>query len=82
MEYLNRLEDSLRQRDLSLSLSLSLSLKKKYSNLERNAHEYMSQPFKLVSYSYKTAIDAKFLSSPFLALATLWLTSKRRIIRV
>lgn len=73
MKYLN--QDSLRQRDLSLSKE------KKYSNLERNAHEYMSQPFRLISYSYETAIDAKFLSSPFFALATLWLISKEESVR-
>lgn len=43
MKYLN--QDSLRRRDLSLSKE------KKYSNLEINAHEYMSQPFRLISYS-------------------------------
>lgn len=73
MKYLN--QDSLRQRDLSLSKE------KKYSNLERNAHEYMSQPFRLISYSYETAIDAKFLSSPFFAQATLWLISKEESVR-
>lgn len=73
MKYLN--QDSLRQRDLSLSKE------KKYNNLERNAHQYMSHPFKLISYSYETAIDAKFLLSPFFALATLWLISKEESVR-
>lgn len=72
MKYLN--QDSLRRRDLSLSKE------KKYSNLEINAHEYMSQPFRLISYSYDTAIDAN-LSSPFFALATLWLISKEESVR-
>ena len=41
----------------------------------------MSQPFRLISYSYETAIDAKFLSSPFFAQATLWLISKEESVR-
>ena len=57
MKYLN--QDSLRQRDLSLSKE------KKYSNLERNAHEYMSQPFRLISYRYKmrNCLDASALKN-------------------